>query len=100
MKRFFCFALSLVFVFGVLFPVTRTSEGKSAFIEDIKKIFGYSPGYQKKHVDKGPAISGDEGTGFFQEIRNVFHCAPKKVEKPQPKKGPFGIFRQQVPETK
>jgi len=76
MKKFF--ALSIVFIFGILFPVSRTSEEKSPFLEHIKKIFHYSSGEISKKENKGPFITTESGTGIYQEIRNIFHYFPPK----------------------
>jgi hypothetical protein len=90
MKRFLCFSLSAVFIFGVLFPVSRTGEkGKSAFVQQIKKIFRYSDGMsgkEKSKVTKSPVINNEGGeSAIFQEIRNFFHYFPEDEDTERPK---------------
>ena len=41
MKQVIVLAMSVLFVFGILFPVSRTSEGPSPLFEAIKKFFHY-----------------------------------------------------------
>ena len=88
MKKFLCMSLCAVFAFGILFPVSRTSEGKSPFIEHIKKIFGYSDGIEKPKVKKGPALHGEGGSPLFEDIGEVFHYSPKDKRSPKSKKYP------------
>ena len=93
MKRFCCLSLSMVFMFGILFPVSRTSEeGKSPFIQQIKKIFHYSDGIsgkEKTKVTKSPVIIGEGKSPLFQEIRNIFHYFPEDIERPKAKEYPL-----------
>lgn len=91
MKKFLCYSLSLAFAFGVLFPVSRTSEGKSAFVQDIKKLFHFSSGYERKvKTEKAPFVTDKGGAGIFQEIRNIFHYFPEE-KKPKTKKSPLSF---------
>jgi hypothetical protein len=78
MKKIFAVSLFVTFMFGILFPVSRTSEGKSPLLEHIKKIFHYSSGEISKKENKGPFVTTESGTGIYQQIRNVFHYFPEK----------------------
>lgn len=93
MKRFFVLSISVVFMVGVLFPVSRTSEkGKSPFFEQIKKIFNFSSGVTGKEGTKRtgePVLHGEGGSGMFQEIRNTFHYFPEDVKRPKVKEYPL-----------
>ena len=77
MKRFLCLSLSLVFMFGVLFPVKSTDEdNKSPFVEQLKKLFRYSDGVtgtEKTKAKKGPVISDESETHLFKDLKGVFH---------------------------
>ena len=57
MKQALTLVIFAVFMFGVLFPVSRTSEkGRSPFFEEIKKFFHYYPEDTKRpKVKKAPA---------------------------------------------
>ncbi len=92
MKRFFVLSIAVLFVIGVLFPVSRTGEkGKSPFLEQVKKIFGFSDGVSGKEGAKRtgePVLHGEGGSGMFQEVRDAFHYFPEDTERPKAKKYP------------
>ena len=43
MRKAIVVTIFAIFVLGVLFPVSRTSEGKSHFLQAIKDVFHYFP---------------------------------------------------------
>jgi len=43
MRKTMVVTIFALFVLGVLFPVSRTSEGKSHFFQAIKDVFHYFP---------------------------------------------------------
>ena len=93
MKKVLCLSLSAIFMFGILFPVSHTSEGKSPFIEQIKKVFGYSTGVTGTEGTKrkGAMLHGEGESGLFQGIRDIFHYFPGDVERPKIKKYPLKL---------
>ena len=95
MKRFLALSITAIFMLGVLFPISRTSEGKSAFVQQIKKIFHFSSGSTGKapKAKKRPLLRGEGGSALFQEIRNVFHYFPEDTERPKSKKYPPRLDR-------
>jgi len=92
MERFLCLSLSSVLMFGILFPVSRTREGKSPFIQQIKSIFHYSSGETTKKetgTKGGPVITDKGESRALQEIKNVFHYFPEGRETPKTKEYPL-----------
>jgi len=79
MKRFFCYSLSVLFALGVLFPVKSTGEGKSPFIQEIKKVFHKSP--DKIAVDDREynPIKGEKASHIYEDLRGIFHYESGKV---------------------
>ncbi len=47
MKKAVLIVVSGLFVLGILFPVEKTSEGPSPFINQIKSLFHYDKEHQK-----------------------------------------------------
>ena len=43
MKRVMAATIFTIFVLGVLFPISSTSQGKSHFLQAIKDVFHYFP---------------------------------------------------------
>jgi len=91
MKRFLCLSLAAIFAVGVLFPVSRTSEGKSHFVQQIKRLFNFSDGTTGREgakVKKGPVLHGEGGSPLFQDIKNAFHYFPEEKKRPNVKQYP------------
>jgi len=105
MKKFFALSLSLVFMLGVLFPVRSTGEGKSPFVEEIKKLFHFSSGsVSAPKKQSGPVVKGEKGTKFFQAVKDVFHyesSGPRRKAKRYPQKFDKAVKKQlRYPRTK
>ncbi len=92
MKRFFVLSIAALFVIGILFPVSRTSEkGKSSLFEQIKKVFHFSDGLSGKEGTKRtgkPVLHGEGGSDMFQKIGEAFHYFPEDTKRSKTKKYP------------
>ncbi|MBN1871872.1 MAG: hypothetical protein JW800_04790 [Candidatus Omnitrophica bacterium] len=90
MKKFFSLSLSLVFAFGLLFPVKSTADGRSPFIQEIKKMFHCSGDKVIKDESKmqGAPIKGDKSSGLLEEFKGIFHSSSDMNKDMKTKKYP------------
>ena len=90
MKKFFCCSLSLMFAFGLLFPVKSTADGRSPFIQEIKKIFHNSGDKVVKDSTpvSGAPIKGAQSSELLKSVKDVFHYTPDNKSISKAKKYP------------